>query len=243
MQRASVVLPEPDSPTTATHEVRGHARGSTSDSTVLVAVARVQARDVEERRALRPCPRPLAVGGELLTPVETRTSSCARMQRDLCGRRRRGHHGGGAAAHSRIGVAAPRREEAPGRPASGARRLALHAHERVADLGRRDGPEEPWCRGGRARRTHPRGAELDDAAGVHDRHAVGDLGDDGEVVGHVDGRDAVRAAQPLTVSRTWRWVATSRPVVGSSRTMSSGRQENAMARAMRCCWPPESWWG
>ena len=46
-----------------------------------------------------------------------------------------------------------------------------------------------------------------------------------------------------TVSSTWRWVETSRPVVGSSSTMSEGRQANAMARPMRCCWPPESWCG
>ena len=45
------------------------------------------------------------------------------------------------------------------------------------------------------------------------------------------------------VSSTCACVVTSRPVVGSSSTMILGRQANAMARATRCCWPPESWCG
>jgi len=48
---------------------------------------------------------------------------------------------------------------------------------------------------------------------------------------------------PRTVSRTRRWVVTSRPVVGSSSTISRGRQAKAMARATRCCCPPDSWCG
>ncbi len=45
------------------------------------------------------------------------------------------------------------------------------------------------------------------------------------------------------VSSTRAWVVTSRPVVGSSQTMTEGRGANAIAIATRCCWPPESWCG
>ena len=38
-----------------------------------------------------------------------------------------------------------------------------------------------------------------------------------------------------TVLSTCRWVDTSRPVVGSSSTISDGRQANAMASVTRCC--------
>ncbi len=38
-------------------------------------------------------------------------------------------------------------------------------------------------------------AQLDDLAGVHHRHPVGDVGDDGEVVGDVEGADPVDAAE------------------------------------------------
>src|ERR1700729_3707487 len=41
----------------------------------------------------------------------------------------------------------------------------------------------------------------------------------------------------------WRWVETSRPVVGSSSTISEGRPAKAIASATRCCCPPESWCG
>ncbi len=41
----------------------------------------------------------------------------------------------------------------------------------------------------------PGGAELDDSAGVHDGHVGHEAADDGEVVAHVDGGDAVRDAE------------------------------------------------
>ena len=46
-----------------------------------------------------------------------------------------------------------------------------------------------------------------------------------------------------TVSSTRAWVVTSRPVVGSSQTITRGRLANAIAIATRCCWPPDSWCG
>jgi hypothetical protein len=39
------------------------------------------------------------------------------------------------------------------------------------------------------------------------------------------------------------WVVTSSPVVGSSRTTSSGSHASAIAITTRCCCPPESWCG
>ena len=44
-------------------------------------------------------------------------------------------------------------------------------------------------------------------------------------------------------SRICACVVTSRPVVGSSSTISSGSQASAIAITTRCCWPPESWCG
>ncbi|OYW55629.1 MAG: hypothetical protein B7Z31_10840 [Rhodobacterales bacterium 12-65-15] len=41
-------------------------------------------------------------------------------------------------------------------------------------------------------------------------------------------------------SRIPAWVETSRPVVGSSRSRSLGRQVSAIAIATRCSCPPES---
>ena len=47
-------------------------------------------------------------------------------------------------------------------------------------------------------------------------------------------------ASSRTVDSTCAWVVTSRPVVGSSSTISRGRFANAIASPTRCCWPPES---
>ena len=58
-----------------------------------------------------------------------------------------------------------------------------------------------------------------------------------------------RAATPWarhssrTVASTCACVLTSRPVVGSSSTITLGRQANAIASPTRCCWPPDSWCG
>jgi len=40
----------------------------------------------------------------------------------------------------------------------------------------------PACRDDRAREKYPPSAELGQAAGVHDRDAIGDMRDDGEIV-------------------------------------------------------------
>jgi hypothetical protein len=47
----------------------------------------------------------------------------------------------------------------------------------------------------------------------------------------------------FTRSTTAASTVTSSAVVGSSRIRSEGLAISAMAMTMRCCWPPESWWG
>ena len=49
--------------------------------------------------------------------------------------------------------------------------------------------------------------------------------------------------RPLTRSTMPASTVTSSAVVGSSRIRSEGFDISAMAMTMRCCWPPESWWG
>ena len=41
-------------------------------------------------------------------------------------------------------------------------------------------------------------------------------------------------------SRIWRWMVTSRAVVGSSAISSLGSHARAIAIITRCCWPPDS---
>ncbi len=44
-------------------------------------------------------------------------------------------------------------------------------------------------------------------------------------------------------SRIWRWVVTSRAVVGSSAMSSRGERMSAMAMTTRWRMPPDSWCG
>ncbi len=82
---------------------------------------------------------------------------------------------------------------------------------------------------------------LDDAAGVHDDHAVGDVGDDAEVVGDEDdpGAGLARAASRSS-SRICAWIVTSSAVVGSSAISSFGEHDSAIAIITRWRMPPEN---
>ena len=82
---------------------------------------------------------------------------------------------------------------------------------------------------------------FDDAAGVHDVHPVRIAGDHAEVVGDDDDGRTELAGQPVSSSRIWAWIVTSRAVVGSSARRSSGLQERAMAIITRWRMPPENW--
>ena len=86
-----------------------------------------------------------------------------------------------------------------------------------------------------------RGAELDDPPGVHHRDALGQRADHGEVVADVERRRR-GAPRPARARCRARAPASSRRGRSSARRARSGcgRQANAMARPMRCCWPPES---
>ena len=144
---------------------------------------------------------------------------------------------------SRLGVAAARkrncapwREDASVGPATWWRDMAGDCLE--SESGRDVGDRLDEAAGVRVARTSEQPVDrpgLDDAARVHHENVLRQLGDDREVVTHVDGPDVVLRTSSRTVSRTCAWVVTSRPVVGSSRTMTGGRRRKAMAMHTRCC--------
>ena len=84
-------------------------------------------------------------------------------------------------------------------------------------------------------------ALLDDPPGVHHEHAVGDVGDDAEVVGDQDDRRRrSRRAAARSSRRICAWIVTSSAVVGSSAISSSGEQDSAIAIITRWRMPPEN---
>ena len=77
---------------------------------------------------------------------------------------------------------------------------------------------------GMARRVEegPGVVELDDAAGLHHRDSVAVMGGDAEIAGDDQLRGPGSRASFCIRSRTWRWMVTSRPAVGSSATSRRG---------------------
>ena len=76
--------------------------------------------------------------------------------------------------------------------------------------------------------------------GIHDGNAIGDAGDDAEIVGDEDHR---HVESRWSAARTWRicaWIVTSSAVVGSSAMISSGPHIKAIAIMTRWRSPPES---
>ena len=51
------------------------------------------------------------------------------------------------------------------------------------------------------------------------------------------------SCRDFSSSRSWRRIFASSAPSGSSSRRTAGRRTRARARATRCCWPPESWWG
>ncbi len=190
-QRASVVLPEPDSPTSARHS-RGLIARSTSNSTCRVPVRGANPADGDERfvdldlgRGHRSRPSRRSVGQDDGMPDAPHdVLLCDELERRL----------GGTARFLRVGAA--RREEAAGRALARARRRPGDAHERV-DAGQlRDRLDEPpRVRMPRSAKQRPGRPDLDQPAAVHDCHPGREGRDHGQVVAHVHGRDAVRGAQ------------------------------------------------
>ena len=73
----------------------------------------------------------------------------------------------------------------------------------------RHGREEAACTGGAASRTLVAGAELDDRAEVHHGHPVGDVPDDGEVVGDEQEREPEVPWRSCSRLTTRAWIETS----------------------------------
>ena len=155
-----------------------------------------------------------------------RTPSGARPAGSHAGGRRRPRASGGVLDPAAVeGLAAARRERAArGRSSSVGRLPGIGAQppprrvERAASS-----PAGPGVGMLRAVEHARAPAALDDAAGVHHEHPVGQLGDDAEVVGDQhDRRCRARAAARCSSSRIWAWMVTSRAVVGSSAISSFG---------------------
>ena len=244
MQRAIVVFPLPDSPTSATHAPRldgeadvvgGHDRrpgGVRCDGT----------------QAPR---RPAAAPPSPSRGAASSRGSDAGEQRRLPAQ----------AAHEVVradrleGAASPaRRPRLAGR--SVARTRSRRAVEDAdGDAGDADQPprldvvgdarDQPArCTGGAARRRWPASGPPRRRARVHDRDAVGDATTRRRGRGRRRrARRRVSRCSRAISSRMRACVTTSSPVVGSSRTTSGGSQTSARAIARRCCWPPESWCG
>ena len=218
--RASVVFPEPDSPTSARH-----SRCLSSSGRVVqdlpVAVEGAESLDFEQRGSAG-CRRPRRERRETATAAAISADADAAhvvVRPDL----RR------AAARPRgrpRRVRAAWREDAARRPAPGAGTWPGIASRQVGGRDVRDRLDEPArVRVARPRRTALRRPGLDDAPGVHHEHALRQRRHGREVVADVDGADVVLAQSSRTVSSTCAWVVTSSPVVGSSRTISRGPQQ------------------
>ena len=193
MQRASVVLPEPDSPTSARHS-RGRTTSSTSYRTCRVPYEASTPRTVTSASSTSISGR--GCGGR----SRGRPRRAGRRRAGSSGPRGRAatvSSGGWATLHASDGVRAARREEAAraagaraAAPSRGCRRARARPTARGSP--RRGGA----CRDARtSRNSVPVGPDLDEPAAVHDRDAGRERRDDGEIVAHVDGRDAVHRAE------------------------------------------------
>ena len=104
----------------------------------------------------------------------------------------------------------------------------------------------PAAERARRRGSATRRAELarralgEDPAVLDDRDAVGQRLRLVEVVRREQRRSCRGRAATRTVSHAARRAAGSKPVVGSSRNISSGSPTSASAKSSRRCWPPES---
>ena len=181
MVRPSVVLPQPDSPTRPrTRPPRAsrltpsrRAPAARSGRRKPLAAAE-QHGDDRRRRGLAP-------------------ASCAYLHRSGRSRRRGRRTAPAAAAPARAGGARSRQRGAKRQPAGRAKRRrhrAGDADERLRAVGMA-GQQRRACRDATASsRIAPHGAGLDGLAGIDDADVVAELGDDAEVVGDEQHRDA-----------------------------------------------------
>ena len=189
MQRAAVVLPEPDSPTSARHDPRGaRTRGRPRPSSAIARLPYVAASPSTASTGAA-----LAVGsarrraGRRARAAASRSNSGQRTVAPRRGRQRRQRDGAG-----RHGLVAARREGAA--RAATRRRPPRRRASTTSRRGERvigDRASRPRVYGWRGRvAASRRGAVLDDPACVQHGDPVGDLGHDGEVVRDVHQRDA-----------------------------------------------------
>ena len=235
--RASVVLPQPDSPTSAS---TSPARTSRSTPSTARATAPLRAGKWTcevahlERASVAHVARRRARGRGCRRRAGRRPPARARRRVD---------------GHSPTRDGAARMERAPDGSVARIGRIAAEPGRRHAEArGRRSSgtpPRAPPCTGARAVRTRPsRRALLDDAPGVHDRRSLADVRQRREVVGDEDHREPELALQLARGARA-PGPAPSRRARSSARRRSGARGLHASASAMstRCRWPPESWCG
>ena len=129
---------------------------------------------------------------------------------------------------------------------AGGRHVPLQADDRAGavrvHLGDR-GEQGPGVGVARVPQDLVHGPRLDDAAQVHDRDLMGQVGHHREVVGDEQVGEPAVSCRSLSRLRIWAWTETSRALVGSSQTMTLGSTARARAMQMRWRWPPENSWG
>ena len=209
----SVVLPLPDSPTSATHsprrDLRTRRRGHDGRGPPRPDARRAAPSTSSSGRpaARRPATRGRSAARPAAAPLPARSSAPR-------GHRRLGSSAG-APARSASACAAGSAARTRSRPAIRRRRPRRRGCPAARAARRRSGIAATSARvyGWRGPRDDVGGrALLDDAAGVHDDDPVGDLGDHREVVRDVDHRHArARRAAGRAPSRMRAWVSTSRP--------------------------------
>ena len=226
-ERPSVDLPQPDSPT---RPASRRARSSKRDA----VDGAHQPTDLAAEQAAR-IGKCLHQAVDLETGVGWRSRSCRltstgalRSTRRSMARRAMSRSGGGcspAALRRANGQRGAKRQPA-GRSAGSGTMPAMVGEPLVrVDVEARDrAAAGRACRGAAGRRrASSTGRALDDPAGIHHHDAVGDLGDDAEIVGDEQDRHAeLAAAGRCSRSRICAWMVTSSAVVGSSAISSCG---------------------
>ena len=241
-RRPVVDLPQPDSPTSASVSPRAISKLTSSTARTSPTSLRRTTPRVIGKCFTRPstCRTGLRIVS-LMPPSSTGAFQQATLMArpDVAQRRRLG----GAAP---VGERAARREAAALGLAVGAGHRALDGREPLAvDVEARDRAQQAdrvgVLRIGEQRRDR---RALDDLAGVHHHHVVGELGDHAEIVGDDQHRHAeALAAGRCSSSRICAWMVTSSAVVGSSAISSAGSHDSAMAIITRWRMPPERWCG
>ena len=192
MQRASVVLPEPLSPTIARHSPSLTANETPCRTCRCPYRAEMSVTASAAESAALADPLTASRGGRMLTSTrsEARKHANCVPGPDVG---RPGHVQAPLGSHR-----AARPERTASRSPADPRRMARDSLDRRLLVGPGRGEQQAAGVGVKGRGQHVAGgAELDHPARVHHRDLVGDLGDDGQVMRDVDRRDAVVLAQPL----------------------------------------------